>query len=356
MRSLLENVYDEIHWIDPTITRLPRWSDVARSTQAEEKHAAEPLLPQLHVLRPGGLPIEPIPLFNRVNDWFVWHKIKANIASLDIDLSWDIGIGRPSRLALWAVENLQSRISFMDVMDDFPAFYSGLSRYSMERTEDTLAGRCDYLFCSEETLIRKLAKYSPRVSIKLVSNGYDMQRLPAFSTARSQKEVIGFIGTIATWFDWRLVIEMANALPQLRVKLIGPRAGYIPSHLPSNIELLPACTVEDAIRHCQNFTVGLIPFLNNQLTRSVDPIKYYELRALGIPVWSTAFGSMVNRLNEPGVAQIYSGIDWKKLWEESSNVSADPIEIARFRQNNDWTVRFEKMPEYLNVSRKIIKT
>ena len=62
VRSLLENVYEEIYWINPTITRLPRWSDLNLTSRSNEKQAAEPLLPGLTVLQPGGLPIEPLPI------------------------------------------------------------------------------------------------------------------------------------------------------------------------------------------------------------------------------------------------------------------------------------------------------
>ncbi len=49
------------------------------------------------------------------------------------------------------------------------------------------------------------------------------------------------------------------------------------------------------------FDVGLIPFRRNHLTASVDPIKYYEYRALGLPVISTDFGDMSYRKLELGV-------------------------------------------------------
>jgi hypothetical protein len=37
---------------------------------------------------------------------------------------------------------------------------------------------------------------------------------------------------------------------------------------------------------------GLIPFVRNALTDSVDPVKYYEYRSCGLPVLTTLFGEM----------------------------------------------------------------
>ncbi len=50
------------------------------------------------------------------------------------------------------------------------------------------------------------------------------------------------------------------------------------------------------------FDVGLIPFKQNALTAAVDPIKYYEYRALALPVISTDFGEMHERGDLPGLS------------------------------------------------------
>ena len=51
----------------------------------------------------------------------------------------------------------------------------------------------------------------------------------------------------------------------------------------------------------QGFSAGLIPFIKNELTASVDPIIYYEYFVLGLPVLSTRFGEMALREGSPGV-------------------------------------------------------
>lgn len=350
IRSLLGKIYEEVYWIDPTITRLPRLSDLSRPTSQKEQLAAEPLLEGLHVLKPGGLPIEPLPGINLINDHFSWRHIKSQINALNVNKEWDIGIGRPSRLALWAARSLPIRAAFMDVMDDFPAFYQGLSRASMKRTENALLEHCDFFFCSEPSLINKLHHAGLRKPVNLIPNGYDMQRLPTTSKINPESNTIGFVGTIAAWFDWKIVIEMAKALPQTNIRLIGPHIGHLPPHLPANIELLPPCLVTDAIRYSQEFRVGIIPFLNNQLTESVDPIKYYELRALGVPVWSTSFGSMKSRTQEEGVSHIHTGADWQRLWASIPLTRPDQAQIQAFRDSHDWEKRFANIPAWLGLT------
>ncbi len=113
--------------------------------------------------------------------------------------------------------------------------------------------------------------------------------------------VLGYLGCIGHWFDWPLVVRLAEALPQARIELVGPCAVGPPRRLPANVRLLPACKQAEAAEHLARFSAGLIPFRSNALTAGVDPIKYYEYRAAGLPVLSTRFGEMALRGGSDGV-------------------------------------------------------
>ncbi len=88
------------------------------------------------------------------------------------------------------------------------------------------------------------------------------------------------------------------------------------------------------------FGVGLIPFLRNQLTDSVDPIKYYEYRALGIPVLSSSFGEMPGHAQAGGVSLIDDQSDFH-LAVNRALASRDSAEaVESFRERNSWQTRF----------------
>jgi glycosyltransferase involved in cell wall biosynthesis len=74
-----------------------------------------------------------------------------------------------------------------------------------------------------------------------------------------------------------------------RIILIG-KADVDISRLQSvsNIELLGPIPFAELPAHIARFTVGIIPFVVNDLTRSVNPIKLREMLAAGCPVVSTA--------------------------------------------------------------------
>ncbi|GHD67430.1 hypothetical protein GCM10007350_31100 [Jeongeupia chitinilytica] len=109
--------------------------------------------------------------------------------------------------------------------------------------------------------------------------------------------------------------------------------------------MLPECSLSEAIQHTLKFAVGLIPFKKNRLTKSVDPIKFYEMRALGVPIWSTSFGTMEDRIKAGDVLGISSGCDWEALYGRSNQFRLRGKELDRFRSENDWSSRFKPLNE-----------
>jgi glycosyltransferase involved in cell wall biosynthesis len=225
-------------------------------------------------------------------------------------------------------------------MDDFPAFYSGLSRLAMRWREQKLVRRVSTVLASSTALKQRWSAI--RGDVRLVHNGLDLNVLPPpkLNDATRTQKVLGYVGTIATWFDWEWVIELAKARPSDVVRLIGPVFAPAPVALPQNIEMLPPCNHQAALVAMQDFDVGLIPFKKNELTASVDPIKYYEYRALGLPVISTDFGEMAFRGGEEGTFLSRGVQDAKGLVQSALSYSADSESARQFAARNSWEARF----------------
>ncbi len=87
------------------------------------------------------------------------------------------------------------------------------------------------------------------------------------------------------------------------------------------------------------FSAGLIPFRNNSLTAGVDPIKYYEYRAAGLPVLTTSFGEMALRKSEDGVFFLDQARDLPSLVMSALGHRENRTTLARFRREHDWRER-----------------
>ncbi len=210
----------------------------------------------------------------------------------------------------------------------------------MERRQAQLIRRVSKVLASSNPLRDKLLGTTDQVELAL--NACDMHALAPVESLDfgAKQQVLGYVGTLGRWFDWELVIALAQANPGNRIRLIGPLFTPPPCVLPANIELLAECSHASAIAAMATFSVGLIPFKLNRLTASVDPIKYYEYRALGLPVISTRFGEMALRDREPGVWIVDQGTDLGKTAMEALASQSDRSTVQQFRQAHLWAQRF----------------
>ncbi|MBT9177152.1 MAG: putative teichuronic acid biosynthesis glycosyltransferase TuaH [Firmicutes bacterium] len=332
------NTGGDVLWVDPYPTRFPLFSDFRRiGSQENKENQTSPAW--IRVIRPSALPIEPLPGSGWVNA-LTWRSTLKDIDAFFRQKPTLLAIGKPSALALAVLKRLKGCKSVYDAMDDFPAFYSGLSRFAMRYREQVLV-RCVTSVLASSTAL-KLRWGDVRADIQLVHNGLDAEVLPApiRNIALREKKVLGYVGTIAAWFDWNWVIALAKARPMDVVRLIGPVFAPAPCVLPKNMEMLPPCSHQAALLAMQDFDVGLIPFKKNDLTASVDPIKYYEYRALGLPVISTDFGEMAFRGDEEGTFLSREPQDINSLVQKALFYSADVEAIRQFIASNTWEARF----------------
>lgn len=325
-------------WVEPYATRLPRLSDFnQRHKKGAPTQSKQP--PWLRAIKVPSLPIEPIWFFRESNG-LLWGGIRGAVQRFIVPSSTMIVVGKPSRLALDSLMRHGAVPSIYDAMDDFPSFYRGVSAISMRECERKLMERVDCVWTSSTTLFNRCRQL--KRNVEFVGNALDADltvTIQRTSSGRAEK-IFGYVGTVAAWFDWTWVINLARARPADEVRIVGPVLSRVPDSLPRNVRLLPACSHQEALRQMGNFDAGLIPFLNSPLTASVDPIKYYEYRALGLPVLSSDFGEMSLRRNERGV--FLANIDTLELAaKEALEFADDERDRHAFVDSNSWEHRFE---------------
>jgi len=344
VRAWLAWGVESVLWVNPYPCRLPCPRDLRRPRNLDDQ--GTPLDARVRVLDVPALPIEPLPWGAWLNRRLLWAKAWREIAQFAAQGATILGVGRPSALALVALDELKHEASFFDAMDNFPEFHRGLSRRAMRRHENAVAARVDLVVASSTFLAEKFAQSGLRV--EKVLNACE---LPQFSVANHHSPIInhsspvlGYVGCIGRWFDWPLVLRLAEAMPQASVELVGPCVVPPPSgrKLPGNVRLLPACRQSEAADHLARFSAGLIPFRPSALTDGVDPIKYYDYRAAGLPVLSTRFGEMAKRGRADDVYFFDEGDGVADAAAAALAGRRDHDATNRFRRENNWTARFKQ--------------
>ncbi|MBS7350060.1 MAG: hypothetical protein KIG95_07910, partial [Comamonas sp.] len=122
-----------------------------------------------------------------------------------------------------------------------------------------------------------------------------------------------------------------------------------PPDLPSNVELRGPIAHESISGLMRTWHAGLIPFLKNELTQSVDPVKYYEYRACGLPILSTMFGEMLfHAVHDPEV-WFFERLDFSKIetflreWHEKQEflTEYEKSSFSDYLKHASWPERFE---------------
>lgn len=180
----------------------------------------------------------------------------------------------------------------MDDMLEFPYIkrFPQLLKYVKE-SEKQLMYDADIVICSAKSLQNKIfTRYGIHRNIEIVNNAItddiinysiEGENLPPNSLV--------YIGTISEWFDFKSVIYSLERHPNLNVLLYGP---IRMSNQPQHERLIYKGSIShNKILSVMSKAKGLImPFVENELVESVNPVKLYEYIYSGKPVCATRYG------------------------------------------------------------------
>lgn len=145
------------------------------------------------------------------------------------------------------------------------------------------------------------AKKNGHDRVALVRNGVDFDlfyraySLRALRADGPRHPVIGYIGSIDDRIDYRLLDELYRALPEARFHFVGR---VMDENLISDwrkrdrVHFFGAQAVESLPEFLAEFDVALIPFVSNEFTKGIYPLKINEYLASGLPVVSTEFADL----------------------------------------------------------------
>lgn len=233
-----------------------------------------------------------------------------------------------------------------DCMDNHEALYRyrrGVPELVLQ--EKDLIAHSSLVLVSSMHLLKKIRQYpiDAMPQITLIRNGVKEPdslppiARPVFKTSHE----IGYIGTIAEWFDKELILESLRLIDGIEYHLIGP----VTIELPGNERRL---ITEGTVCHEQLYDVVksysclVMPFLVNETVICVDPVKLYEYIAMGKCIISV-FYPEIERFQD-FVYFYHSKQEYMHLLKELKRQGFPPKYNAQQRQKflkeNSWAARF----------------
>ncbi len=173
--------------------------------------------------------------------------------------------------------------------------FTYLDGEKMADLEEDLCRRADIVFATARQLYERRVRLNPEthfaphgVDHAHFSQAVNLELATPPDIASLPKPIFGFFGLIHEWLDQDLLASVARAKPDWSFVLLGKALAPI-DRLESlaNIHLLGAKPYDELPAYCKSFAAGLIPFVVNDLTIHVNPIKLREYLSAGLPVVST---------------------------------------------------------------------
>ncbi len=269
-----------------------------------------------------------LPYFPRWLDKNGWNKV---------DLLWVSNLQMVSLLQF-----TKSKKKIYRIPDNMSKFSSVPSTYQ-DLELSSLKG-FDHIISTHRSNLDKLSQHHP--SVHYVPNGVDLERfrLPGNQGLppeyRNDAPKVVYVGAFEEWFDWKLLGEAVNRLPDFRFYLLG-RGKIIDKNViaMNNVSFLGEKSQSEIVPYLVNANVGIIPFKIDDLTNDISPIKLFEYCAAGLTTVTMALRETMS-IGAP----LLAAADVNEFVDRLREAVDDPLdknELIRFAEANSWRVRYE---------------
>lgn len=243
-----------------------------------------------------------------------------------------------------------------DCVDDHSAYPGLLNKATVDRLEARTADIASAVIATNDTIAAKFPSHKDKLS--LIQNGVDhelfaapaMMWLDTLTTLPRQRKFL-YVGAMREWFDVQALGAVAAAYPECAIHCFGEALPVVRDRLAAHSNIVFKGTLSQAsiAQEAPRYDVALIPFRESPLTLGVDPLKFYEYVAAGLPVVSStihaleAFGKDLVRLvstPEEFVSAVQDTLD------------TDSLELRRYRVQSsrrfDWSFRITEFDRVLD--------
>lgn len=212
----------------------------------------------------------------------------------------------------------------------------------------------DAVVVTSKGLKKTKSKYSE--NCHLVQNGVDFELFSSStSTNKTDKSVIGYVGTIDDRIDFQLLEKLALANEDKQLKLIGRVKSERAKELAEkfdNVTLTGAKQPQELAPEMSGIDIGIIPFVRNEFTQNIYPLKVNEYLAAKKPVVSTNFSDL------SGFSKVISIVETQDdfLSSVATSLCADSPEKQEtrneFAKANSWQKRASEFSQIISLTER----
>ncbi len=308
----------------------------------------------------GNFPIKPIPAIpfsrfkpiNNLNKFIYKLFIKIILKFRKFDY---IYITHPTLMIS------QNKVPYIyDCMDDLLEF-SKDKKYNdyLSKLEKNLIDRADFVFFTSEHLRNTVLK---RYNIELNESKYNInnnavelpktQILEYFDLGSNDKTKLVYIGSVSEWFDFTLLQQLDEN--KFEIHLFGPVYNSTEKY-PQNFIFHGPVAREKIFSIMNSADVLVMPFIVNELIKSVNPVKLYEYIFSGKPIISVRYPETEKFSN---YVYLYNNQDFNSFMDcirdiEKNNFCGKKAlnDCIEYVNSNTWSNRVETICKIVSSSK-----
>jgi glycosyltransferase involved in cell wall biosynthesis len=241
---------------------------------------------------------------------------------------------------------VRARVSACRISDDWEHF--GNVPPALISLHDEMVDATDIVFVTSRRLQKKLAARRPD-AIYLPNAVADFffdrpAAEPAMLSAFPHPRLV-FVGKLDAWVDFDAIAHIAERHPEASVLVVGPGTPAARAY-PKNVHFtgpFPYRELPWLLNFCD---VGLVPFVRNELTHAVSPLKLYEYLACGLPTVATRLDEI--EAAKPPVVLCDTAEEMAAAVTTLTFDSAGRGMRIAYAQENTWSRRFEAVQTALH--------
>lgn len=279
------------------------------------------------------------------------------------------GVGRDHPLVLWTYptsfefpairDAIDADLVVADVVDDNRSWLDPTEPYYQRVTENyrDILGRSDVILANCAESAERMTDFVD--DIHVVPNAaeppdrYDRAHTVPAEIASIPSPRLGYVGNLSDRIDIELLDQMAVARPDWHLVLIGSahrdRAILRLDQHP-NVHFLGVRPYEEAKQMMRHFDVGLIPHVDNDMTRAMHPLKAFVYSSQGVPVVATGIANLTelgSLIKVGGSRDEFIRLIESTLAERGSRPAVDP-DLHTTLEPHTWPVRVDAILDLMD--------
>lgn len=306
----------------------------------------------IRVIELKRFPFGRLKIIKYVNNLLNKYQIRKYIEECD-----SIWVTSPLLISPNDYKCFSSKKVIYDCMDDMVEI-SRTNSTKVRSWENALYKRADIVFCSSNYLQSTLEeRYFKRKNIHVINNAVRDLQLKNLSIGNKKsflpcslgKEIkLVYIGTIAKWFDFDLILFLLEKMPNVSLYLFGPKEVDIPRH--EKIHYCGLVEHDFVFQVMEESDILVMPFKINKLILSVDPVKLYEYIQSGRPCLAPYYGES---LKFKDYVYLYDSKDncleiINMIMKNGLNPKKDKNSSMNYIKNNTWDNRMCQIIDVLH--------